>query len=71
MNNLESKQEWIRLGYSEADAEKLSRLAEIYIATADFNNIDEATDSVVNKLCGSTGYMVTAEELAEMLEKEN
>lgn len=66
-----SKQEWIRLGYSEADAEELSRLAKIYIATADFNNIDEATDAVIDKICEPIGYVVTAEELTEMLEKEN
>lgn len=65
------KQEWIRLGYSKEQTEELSRLAEIYIATASFDNINEIVDTVVNKLCESTGYVVTAEELAEILEKED
>ena len=62
-----SKQEWIRLGYSEEQAEELSRLEEILVTSADFDNIDEATDAVVNKFCEPIGYIVTAEELKEIL----
>ena len=45
-----SKQEWIRLGYSEADAEELSKLAETYPGTnATYKNIDEATEGLTEE----------------------
>lgn len=54
--------DWIKLGYSNEEAEELSKLAEIYIAS---------NEPTIEKLCNPTGYIVTAEELAEMLKKEN
>ena len=78
-----SKKEWIRLNYSDKEAEELSKSAEVDTYKCVLKDIDDATikleelmkqfditDEVIDKLCEPTGYIATAEELAKILEKE-
>ena len=44
-----SKQEWIKIGYSEVEAEELDRLAKVHIGTASFCNIKEATEELIEE----------------------
>ena len=47
MVNLMSKKEWIRLNYSNEEAEELSKLAEAPVITATFDNIYEVTERLI------------------------
>lgn len=50
MNNLESKQEWIKLGYSEVKAEELNKFAKIPVTNAAYEDIDESIAKISKRM---------------------
>lgn len=81
MVNLMSKKEWIRLNYSNEEAEELSKLAEAPVITATFDNIYEVTerlielskqfdtDAFVDNFYKPGDYLILPEDIKEMLNK--